>query len=189
VKVGGAVRDFSLSNSTVSGAAASLGDNITMPIYVSTTSASSTKWSSGSAVSVSYDPASFTDCSLSPETIGPGQITFSAGSVTPSSSGLGALSTMTVNTFGLGPGCYRFDVRATGTNGDGQPVTHLQPVTFTVATSSSSGSYVDIIGFTVFEVTDLDANEITGHAISGIYADGDDPNLRLAQTARLTPWN
>ena len=109
--------------------------------------------------------------------------------VTPSASGLGALSNLSVNSFGLAAGCYRFDVRATGTNGAGQPVTHLQPVTFTVATSTSSGSYVDIIGFAAFEITDLNANAITGRAVSGVYAAADNQALRRAQTARLIPWN
>jgi hypothetical protein len=189
VKIGGAVRDFSLANSTVSGSTATLGGTVTMPLYVSTTTATTTKWSTGSVVSLSYDPASFTDCSLGPASIGAGQITFSASTVTPSASGLGALSTMSVSSFGLSPGCYRFDVRATGTNGAGQPVTHLQPVTFTVATTTSSGSYVDIIGFAVFEITDLNANAMTGHAVSGVHADANDQALRRAQVARLSPWN
>ena len=190
VVVGGATRDISLVNSTVSGSTPSLGGTVSLAVYVSTTTANDTKWGdSGSAVALSYDPASFTDCSLGAATIGAGQITFSSTSVTPSSSGNGALSTLSISTVGLAPGCYRFDVRGTGTNGDGQPVTHLQPVTFTVATASSSGSYVDIIGFAVFEVTDLNANEITGRAVTGVYADANDQALKRAQRARLIPWN
>ncbi|MDH4334546.1 MAG: pilus assembly protein TadG-related protein [Chloroflexota bacterium] len=190
VKVGGAARDFSFANSTTSGAIATLGGSISLPIYVSTTNASSTKWgAAGSAVALTFDPGSFTDCALAPATIGAGQITFSAGNVTPTSSGSGALSTLTVSSVGLAPGCYRFDIRGTGTNGDGQPVTHLQPISFTVATTSSSGSYVDVIGFAVFEVTDINANEISGRAVSGVYADANDQALRRAQRARLIPWN
>jgi hypothetical protein len=189
VKVGGAVRDFSFANSITSGATASMGGSISMPLYVSTTTASTTKWgATGSAVAVTMDTASFTDCSLVPATIGAGQITFSAGSVTPSATGSGALSTLTISTVGLASGCYRFDVRGTGTNGSGQPVTHLQPITFTVATVASSGSYVDIIGFAVFEVTDMNANAISGRAVSGAYADPNDPALRRAQHPRLVPW-
>jgi Putative Flp pilus-assembly TadE/G-like len=190
VLVGGAVRDFSFANSTTSGSTATLGGSISIPLYVSTTNANGTKWgATGSAVALTADAASFTDCSLAAASIGAGQITFTAGSVTPSSSGSGALSTLNISTVGLAPGCYRFDVRGTGTNGDGQPVTHLQPITFTVATDPSSGTYVDIIGFTVFEVTDVSANAITGRAVSGVYADPNDPNLRRAQNARLVPWN
>ena len=190
VMVGGALKDFSLANSTVSGSTPSLGGTVSMDLYVSTTAATTTRWGSlGSAVTLAYDPASFTDCSLAPATIGAGQITFSNTSVTPSASGNGALSTLSISTVGLAPGCYRFDVRATGTNGAGQPVTHLQPVTFTVATVASSGSYVDIIGFSVFQITDLNANEITGRAVTGVYANPDDQALRRAQRPRLIPWS
>ena len=47
---------------------------------------------------------------------------------------------------------------------------------------------LDIIGFIVYEVTDLDANAITGRAVSPIAADANDPALRRAQRARLVPW-
>ncbi len=189
VKVGGAVRDFSLGNSTTNLVIPAVGGSGTIPIYVSTTSASATRWgATGSAVSLSIDEDSFTDCSLDPATIGAGQLTFATGSVTPTSSGSGALSNLTINSVGLAPGCYRFNVRAHGTNGDGQPVVHLQPITFTVATTSTTGSYVDVIGFATFEVTSMDSNSIFGRAVSGVYADPNDPNLRRAQRARLQPW-
>jgi Flp pilus assembly protein TadG len=189
VKVGGAVRDFSLSNSTTNAVIASMGGSASIPLYVSTTSASATRWGSGgSAVTLGVDDSSFTDCSLAPSTIGAGQLTLSATALTPTSSGNGALSTLTINSVGLAPGCYRFNVRGYGTNGDGQPVVHLQPITFTVATAVSGGSYVDIIGFAVFEVTNLNSNAISGRAVTGVYADQNDQNLRRAQRARLQPW-
>lgn len=189
VKVGGAVRDFSFANSTTTASIAGMGGSATIPIYVSTSNASSQRWGTGgSAVTLSVDADSFSDCALDPATIGPGQLTLSATSVTPSSTGSGALSNLTINSVGLAPGCYRFNVRGHGTNGDGQPVVHIQPVTFTVATTSSGGSYVDIIGFAVFEVTGMDANSIFGRAVSGAYADPNDASLRRAQRARLQPW-
>jgi hypothetical protein len=189
VKVGGAQRDFSLANSTTNASVASMGDSTTIPIYVSTSNASAVRWGTGgSAVELSVDADSFTDCSLEPATIGAGQLTFSATSVTPSSSGSGALSDLSISSVGLAPGCYRFNVRAHGTNGDGQPVVHIQPITLTVATTSSTGSYVDIIGFAVFEVTTTDSNSIFGRAVSGVYADPNDSALRRAQRARLQPW-
>jgi hypothetical protein len=189
VKIGGAVRDFSLGNSTTSGSIASMGGTTSLSLYVSTTSAASTRWGTGgSAVALSVDSASFTDCALVPSTINPGQLTISPISVTPTSSGQGALATLNIDSLGLGPGCYTFVVRANGTNGDGQPVTHLLPITFTVATESSSGQYVDIIGFAVFEITYLDANAITARAVSPIAADANDLALRRAQRARLVPW-
>jgi Flp pilus assembly protein TadG len=189
VRVGGAVRDFSLVNSTTTGSTATLGGAISMPLYVSTTSASSTKWGvGGGAVDLSWDADSFTDCSLAPATIGAGQITFSTSSVVPSASGDGAPSTLNISSVGLSAGCYRFNVRAHGVNGDGQPVVHIQPVTFNVATTSSNGSYVDIEGFAVFEVTDISSNAISGRAVTGVAADPNDQLLRGAQRPRLIPW-
>jgi hypothetical protein len=139
-------------------------------------------------VTLGVDASSFTDCSYGAATIGAGQLTLSATALMPTSSGQGALSTLTINSVGLAPGCYKFNVRGYGTNGDGQPVVHIQPITFTVATTASGGSYLDLIGFAVFEVTDLTANAISGRAVTGVHADQDDQNLRRAQRARLRPW-
>jgi Putative Flp pilus-assembly TadE/G-like len=188
-KVGGATRDFSLGNSTVSASIAAMGGTAAIPIYVSTTNAAATRWGTGaSAVTLGVDAGSFTDCSLDPATIGAGQLTLSASAVTPTSSGSGALSTLTINSVGLAPGCYRFNVRGYGTNGDGQPVVHIQPITFTVASDASTGNYVDVIGFAVFQLTDVNPNAISGKAVTGIAADPNDPTLRRAQRARLQPW-
>ncbi len=189
VRIGGAVRDFSLGNSTTSASIASMGGTASVGLYVSTTSAAATRWgATGTTVSLSVDAASFSDCNYGAASINPGQLTISPTSVTPSSGGNGALTTLTIDSFGLSPGCYTFVVRGVGTNGAGQPVTHLLPITFTVATSASGGQYVDIIGFAVFEVTNLDANAITARAVSPIAADANDPALRRAQRARLVPW-
>lgn len=188
VYVGGATHDFSLENSTLSGTAATVGAPISIQLYVSTSTASTTKWGTTNPVTLSIDTDSFTDCSFNPDSIGAGQITLSATSVVPTSSGSGAPSTLSVDTTGLAAGCYRFNVRASGTNGAGQPVVHVTPVTINVATSSSNGTYVDIIGFSVFEVVGLDANSISVQAVSGVYPDSSDQALRRAQTARLIPW-
>ena len=186
-------RDFSLSPSVLDGSTGAIGSPISMPIYVSTTTANGTKWDGGASVetpvALSWDPASFSDCGLDAavESIGVGSITFSATSVTPTAAG--ALSTLTINTTGLSTGCYLFTLRAYGTNGDGQPVTHLQTVRFTVATTETTGQYVDVIGFSVFEIMDITSNDIMGRAVSGVYADPNDPGLRRAQRARLVPWS
>jgi hypothetical protein len=189
VRIGGAVRDFSLGNSTTSATIASLGGTANLQLYVSTTSVPATRWGpTGSPVALTVDAGSFTDCTYTPATIGAGQLTISPSSVTPSAAGNGAPATLSINSFGLAPGCYTFVVRGTGTNHSGEPVTHLQQITFTVATTASNGQYVDIIGFAVFEVTNLDANAITARAVSPIAADANDPQLRRAQQARHVPW-
>jgi hypothetical protein len=181
-------RDFSLANSVLDGATGSLGGPISLPIRVAT---SGQQWDGGPSletpVSLSWDTDSFTTCSLTPTPLGLASISFSAGSVSPGS-GQGTLSTLSIDTTGLSQGCYMFTIRAHGTNGDGQPVTRLQRVRITVATTTSSGQYVDVVGFAVFQVEGITANEITGRAVSGITADAADPTLRRAQRARLVPW-
>jgi hypothetical protein len=186
-----ATRDFSLVNSVLDGSTGSLGGTITLPLKVSTGSGTA-NWGAGPAaetdVDLSWDPDSLTSCSLAPKSLGFGSITVSPASVTPST-GSGASSTLTINTSGLAQGCYLFTLRAHGTNSDGQPVTHLSTVRFTVAATSSSGQYVDVIGFAVFQIDSIGSNDITGHAVSGVTADPNDQSLRRAQRARLLPWS
>ena len=96
---------------------------------------------------------------------------------------------MTINGGSLSPGEYLMTVRATGTNNSGQVVTRLVPFIFDVATGATSNEYVDIVGWAVFRITSDINNSIDGYAISGVYADVNDPQLRRGQTARLVPWN
>ena len=184
-------RDFSLANSILDGSTAVLGGTINLSLAVSTGSGTS-NWGSGpaaeTAVALSWDTDSLTSCALAPQSLGMGSITLSAPSVMPAT-GTGAPSTLTINTSGLAQGCYLFTLRAHGTNSNGQPVTHLATVRFTVATTSESGQYVDIIGFAVFEIDSVGSNNIQGHAVSGIYANPHDQGLRRAQRSRLLPWS
>jgi hypothetical protein len=184
VRIGGASKDFGLENSVLSGSTDTLGGTISFEVRVRNKS-----WGSGSNVNLGWDSASLTDCLLNPIAAPPSMIVgFSATSVSPGG-GQGTLSTMTVDTDGLPSGCYKFNVRAKGTNGDSQPVTHLAFATFYVTAQPSSGSYVDIIGFAMFEVASVDANTITGRAISPICADPQCAELRQVQRARLIPWS
>ena len=100
--------------------------------------------------------------------------------------------TVTVNGGTLAPGVYSLTLRVTGMNSAGQPVTRLVPITLTVATASTSNEYVDILGFATFRITGPEigfSNAVYGYAISGTYADMNDPALRRGQVARLVPWN
>jgi Putative Flp pilus-assembly TadE/G-like len=189
VKVGGAVRDFSLGNSTTVASIAAIGGSTSIPIYVSTAAGGNAAAWQGGAVTLGIDPGSFTDCAFVPAAIAPGQLTLSATSVSPGSSGSGTLSTLNISSVGLAPGCYRFNLRGYGTNGAGQPVVHIQPITLTVASELTGGSYVDLIGFAVFELTDLsNPNSIFGRAVSRVYADPNDRGLFRAERPRIVPW-
>ncbi|MEX1171722.1 MAG: pilus assembly protein TadG-related protein [Chloroflexota bacterium] len=116
-----------------------------------------------------------------------------AVSVTPDSFVLGRNGrrdvTLSVNAGTLGPGQYPLTLRATGVNQVGQTIIRQIPFTLDVATGSSSNEYVDIMGFAVFRIVEVGANTITGYAISGAYADLNDPELRRGQVARLVPWD
>jgi len=184
VKVGGATRDFGLENSTLSGSTDVLGGAMTLEIRVRNKS-----WGSGGAVGLSWDTGSLTDCLLNPVPAPAGlTVTFGPASVSPGG-GQGTPSTMTVDSDGLASGCYKFTVRARGVNGSSQPVTHLAVATIYVVDQPSEGEYVDLIGFAMFEVAGVDANTITGRAISEICADPDCAALRQVQRARLIPWS
>jgi hypothetical protein len=182
-------RDF--ANSVLDGSTTTLGGTIALPLRVSTGNGT-TNWGSGPAaetnVSLSWDTDTLTTCSLQPHPLGMGTIGFSSASVAPTT-GTGTAVTVTINTAGLTQGCYLFTIRGHGINSNGQPVTHLATVRFTVATTTSSGQYVDIIGFAVFQVDAIGTNDIVGHAVTGIAADPGDPTLRRAQLARLVPWS
>src|SRR3990170_3213574 len=187
-RIDGAVRDFSLGNSVTTGQTDTLGGTISMDLYASTAKTTDpTNWGSTSnAVTLSVDTA----------TLPPGMTmtpTFSATSVVPSvpskpSNPFGTKSVLTINTSGLAAGTYDFIVRAKGANGAGQPVTHLLPIEFSVVNVPSGGSYVDITGFAVFEVTEVTANGIEGRAISPVAASTEDWALHRAHRARLMPW-
>jgi Flp pilus assembly protein TadG len=184
-------RDFSLDNSVLDGSTATLGGTISLPLRVSTGNGT-TNWGSGpnaeTTVALSWDTDSLTTCTLTPTPLGTGTIGFSSGSAMPST-GTGTASTLTINTAGLAAGCYLFTIRGYGINSNSQPVTHLETVRFTVATTATSGQYVDIIGFAVFQIDSVSSNDIIGHAVTGISADPNDPTLRRAQRARLVPWS
>jgi len=109
--------------------------------------------------------------------------------VTPANGG-GTNSTLTINTGTMASGIHQFVVRATGTNGDGRPVTKLMILQVNVATTSSGGNqeYVDIVGFAVMRVAGISSNSVTAYAITPMITDPSDSRLRRGQVARLSPW-
>lgn len=183
VNIGGVVRDFSSSGSGLVIATAATGTTGTGSMTFSTTNNNATAFSGTVNLTVEGGAAAN---GVLPSGIGPVSVTPS--SFTLNRNGSQAV-TISVNGGTLGPGEYPLTIRATGTNSAGQVVTRLIPFVFDIATASSSTEYVDIQGFTVFRITAVNSNAIDGYAISGVYADMNDPALRRGQVARLVPWN
>ncbi len=188
IAIGNVNRDFSTS-SGVTIPLATTGSTGTGTVTVSTTNKGGTYF--GGTVNLSVEGGAESR-GVMPSGIG-------AVSVSPSTllldQSASRNATISVNSGTLGPGVYSLTLRVTGLNSNSQPVTRLVPITVTIATASTSNEYVDIIGFATFRisctpaVSGCPANSIDGYAISGVYADMNDPALRRGQVARLVPWN
>ncbi len=184
ISIGSVNRDFSTSGG---GAVLipSTGGTGTTGVTVSTPNNNGTYF--GGTVSLSVEGG--------PDATVPGTLPTGIGTVSVSPSTItlnkGTSQTVTVSVNGgtLGPGVYSLTLRVTGTNSAGQPVTRMMPISVAIATASTSNEYVDILGFTTFRITSIDSNAIYGYAISGVYADMNDPALRRGQVARLVPWS
>ena len=188
INIGGVQRDFSSTGSGLLVPVTTTGATGTGSFTISTPNNGSTAFSLPAA------PSSVTlTLEGGPQSNGVLPSGLGATSLTPSTFNLvrGQSQSIAVSINGgtLGPGEYPLTIRATGTNSAGQKVTRLIPITFDVATAGTSSQYVDILGFAVFRITDVNSNSIDGYAISGVYADMNDPALRRGQVARLVPWN
>lgn len=183
IAIGSVNRDFSTSNGT-SIALTSTGSIGTGTVQVSTPNNNGTHFG-GTTVALSVEGGADANGVLP---AGIGAVSVSPSSITLNK-GTSQNATISVNGGTLGPGVYSLTLRVTGTNSAGQPVTRLVPITVTIATASTSSEYVDISGFATFRITSLDSNAVYGYAISGVYADMNDPALRRGQVARLVPWN
>ena len=179
LKIGTVTKDFAFT-SNVSTYEAASGTAATFDLQLQNSPNKNTNF--GNPVTLSVD---------APLPVGIGAVTFSAPTVSPSKTG--AHSTLTINTGTMAPGIYTFTLRATGMNADStsRKVTHLMQVTVNVGGSGSSGNqeYVDISGFAVMRIASMDSNTISAYAITSVYSDMNDAQLRRGQVARLVPWN
>lgn len=184
ISIGSVNRDFSLSG----GAAVlipSTGATGTTGVTVSTPNTNGTFFGGSVTLSVEGGPDALVPGTLP---VGIGTVSVSPSTITLDK-GTSQTATVSINGGTLGPGVYQLSLRATGTNSTGQPVTRMVPITVAIATASTTDEYVDILGFTTFRITSMDSNTVYGYAISGVYADMNDPALRRGQVARLVPWN
>jgi hypothetical protein len=182
ISIGNVNRDFSTSSgATVQ--LATTGSTGTGSATISTTNKGGTYF--GGTVNLSIEGGADQNGVMPPGigavSVSPSAITLNQGSSTT--------ATISINGGTLGPGVYSLTLRVTGLNSQSQPVTRLMPITLTIATASTSNEYVDILGFATFRITSTNSNVINGYAISGVYADMNDPALRRGQVARLVPWN
>jgi hypothetical protein len=180
IKVGTVNGDFSMSADAANKVAVNSGDTVTFRLSLNNASSGSY----GRTVALSVD---------GPLPAGIGPVSFSAPSVTPTSSG--AISNLSINTGTMPTGRYLLTVRATGVNNDStpRPVTHLMSLIVDVQTGDSGNqNYVDISGFALMRIASdpiVNSNTIWAYAITPVVLDPDDPLLRRGQAARLVPWN
>ena len=176
LKVGTVTRDFSINSSSSIEIAPNVGDTVTFHLKVRREGSAF-----GATVNLSLD---------GPLPAGIGATSFSPSAVTPAN-GTGAASTLTINTGTMAPGRHRLVVRVTGINNPGgQHVTHLLPLSVDVATGGGTNdNYIDIVGFAVMRIAEMDANTISAYAITPVISDMNDPQLRRGQVARLVPWS
>ncbi len=183
LNVGGVARDFSSTGSGQIFAMSATGQTATGSMTFSTPNNNSTYF--GGTVSLTLEGGTDRNGALP---AGIGSASLSPSSFTLNKNGSQAVS-VAINGGTLGPGEYQLTIRATGTNLAGQTVTRQIPVLLDIATAGTSNEYVDIMGFAVFRITSVDANNVDGYAISGVYADPNDPALCRGQVARLVPWD
>jgi hypothetical protein len=180
LKIGTVTRDFTITADATSKEAPTVGSTVSFTLVLTNSPSKNTNF--GGPVTLSVD---------TPYPPGTGSVTLGSTSVTPSKNGTS--TTLTINTGTMAQGLHRFVVRATGMNGDSPstPVTHLLPLTVDVAPSSSSRNdeYVDITGFAVMRLTEVNGNTISAYAITPTVANPNDPILKRGKIARLVPWS
>ena len=188
INVGGVTRDFGVptvgqvSAQTIS--IANTGLTGTKSVTFGTTNKAATAFRGTVNLSVEGGIA---DGGVLPPAMGAVSVSPSSINLTNSASSQNV--TVSLNSGSLGPGEYNLVLRATGTNFSGEPVTHLVPLVFDVATGTTNAQYVDIMGFAVFRIVETNSNYISAYAITPVIADQNDSRLHHGQVAKLVPWN
>lgn len=190
LNIGGVTRDFAM-NFTATEVDVALGDPATFTFDL-TTGTGASDWGT-SAVTFAIDRGSCAVGNIALfATLGGvpvcGTATVSPATAVPAKNGPPVV-TITVPTSTIPQGTYTAVVRARGVNSAGQPVVHVQPIVLGVGTTPGTATkYVNVQGYSVFVITSNDTNTVKGRAISGYYADPNDPNLNIAHKAGLIPW-
>ena len=189
VNVGGQARDFSLGSSDAFDSVASPGMQADYVIRT-TTGTGSTRWTGNNLLTLSWAKCPTSTSLPTPDILTCGiDGNFASTSVTNVDPGED--HTFNVQTFTAASNeIYKGWVRETGLDDvTNKRVTHLLEVTLEVAVVSGGATqYADVLGYAVFQVTAIDSNEVMGVAITGSYADPNDPALAIGRKIGLVPW-
>jgi hypothetical protein len=200
VKVGTVTRDFTLTSDQTYKLAATRGDTVTFTLRLEQVPRTT---SFGGPNNNCPGSGTGSIC-LTVDTPLPGgavnsDVTITPTKLTPSSPA--ATATLTINTGRMALGLHTFVVRASGQNGDTtlpgllpvpKKVTHLLPLQVQVEPppATSDNVYVDIVGYAVMRITELDRPRSIAYAyaVSPVIRDLADPVLKRGRKARLIPW-
>ena len=192
INVGGQARDYSLAASDAYVDINSPGDPANFVIRTTTSAGGSTKWTGNNLLTLSWAkcPTTINTSILPPEVLVCG-INGVIGATTVTNVDPGEDHTFNVQTTLARSGeVYKGWVRETGLDDvTNKRVTHLLEVTIEVGIIPGGATqYADVLGFAVFEVTQINSNEVWGRAISGSYLDPNDPALAIGRKIGLVPW-
>jgi Flp pilus assembly protein TadG len=198
INVGGQARDFSLGSSDAFASIVSPGDPADLVIRTTTSTGGSTKWTGNNLLTLSWAKCpTTTNTSIVPAeplicgingtyALVPGALPAPVTGVDP-----GENHTFNVMTTLARSGeVYKGWVRETGLDDvTNKRVTHLLEVTIEVGiVPGGATQYADVLGFAVFEVTQINSNEVWGRAITGAYLDPNDQALAIGRKIGLVPW-
>ncbi len=191
VNVDNQQRDYSLSSSDAFESIASIGTQANFTLII-TTGTGSTKWTGNNLLTASWASCPHTTS----QSVLPAEVlvcgidgnfaTTSIGNVDPGENHTFNVQTLSARSDEV----YKGWIRVTGLDDvTNKRVTHLLEVTLESAVVSGGATqYADVIGYAVFQVTNIDSNEVLGQAITGSYADPNDPALAVGRKIGLVPW-
>jgi hypothetical protein len=193
INVGGQARDFSLLSSDAYVAAAGINNPISADFVIRTTTGTGpTRWTGSNLLTLSWAKCpTYTDPVTLVEEVLICGIDGVIGATTVPNMDPGENHTFNVLTGTASAGTiYKGWVRETGLDDvTNKRVTHLFELTLAVDVDPGGATqYADVLGYAVFEVTNIDSNEVFGRAITGAYLDPNDPALAIGRKIGLVPW-
>jgi len=192
INVGGQQRDFSLASSDAYAAIPGPGTQADYVIRTTTANSGSTKWTGSNLLTLSWAkcPTTTDPSIIPPEVLVCGIdgnfLATSVGNMNP-----GQDHTFNVQTTLARSGeVYKGWVRETGLDDvTNKRVTHLLQITLEVdIIPGGATQYVDVLGYAIFKITQISSNDVTGRAVSGVYADPNDLALSAGKKIGLVPW-